>query len=116
MEQAEKAVAAEARAICKDGILSKANKVIDEHFSLNYNLLSLTKYLKTLAPIFFNIIHAFSVTTRQKNQLTDKWHETKTMVRVKLLWHQLLLIALWFRWGTDGRLSCASTFTIQEPE
>lgn len=81
VEQAGKAVAEEAKGICKDGVLSKANKVIDEHFFLDYSLLSLTQYLKALAPMFFSILDAFSVTTRQRNQLTDKWKETKLMVR-----------------------------------
>ena len=80
-EQAGKVVADEAKGICKDGVLSKANKVVDEHFFLDYSLLSLTQYLKTLAPMFFSILEAFSVTTRQRSQLTDKWKEKKMMVR-----------------------------------
>ncbi len=84
VEQAGKAVADEAKGICKDGVLSKSNKAIDEHFFLDYSLLTLTQYLKTLAPMFFSILEAFSITNRQKSQLTDKWKETKMMVRCQL--------------------------------
>lgn len=80
MEQAQKVVAEEARAICKDGLLSKTKRTINESFFLDYSILSLTKCLKDLAPVFFGILGAFSVTTRQKTQLTEKWEERKMIV------------------------------------
>ena len=78
--QAQKIASEEARAISRKGILSKTNKVINEDFFLGYSISGLTSTLRSLAPTFFSLLDAFSITSRQKSHLSDKWAEKKRIV------------------------------------
>ena len=78
--QARKIAGEEARAISREGILSKTNKVINEDFFLSYSISGLTSTLRSLAPVFFSLLDAFSITSRQKSNLSEKWAEKKRIV------------------------------------
>jgi hypothetical protein len=78
--QAQKIASEEARVISRKGILSKANKVINEDFFLGYSISGLTSTLRSLAPVFFSMLDAFSTTSRQKSNLSEKWAEKKRIV------------------------------------
>jgi hypothetical protein len=79
-EQAQKMASEEARVISHEGILSKTNKVINEDFFLGYSISGLTSTLRSLAPFFFSLLDAFSITSRQKSELSEKWAEKKRIV------------------------------------
>ena len=70
--QAQKIASEEARAISR--------KVINEDFFLGYSISGLTSTLCSLAPTFFSLLDAFSITSRQKLHLSDRWAEKKRIV------------------------------------
>ncbi|KIM45742.1 hypothetical protein M413DRAFT_24874 [Hebeloma cylindrosporum] len=80
MGQVQKIAGEEAGAISREGILSKTNKVINEAFFLDYSISGLTSTLRSLAPNFFSLLDAFSITSRQKSQLSEKWAEKKRIM------------------------------------
>ena len=78
--QAQRIAGEEAKAISREGILLKTNKVINEDFFLGYSISGLTSSLRSLAPVFFSLLDAFSITSRQKSNLSEKWAEKKRIV------------------------------------
>jgi hypothetical protein len=80
-EQVTKRVYSEAREITKTGILSKAKKVVNEHFFLHFSLEGLTTILRSMAPTAFAVFEAFSTTTRQLSKSSVRGLQKKAMVR-----------------------------------
>jgi hypothetical protein len=70
----------EARSITNSGILSRAKKVINEQFFLDFNLTQLTETLRTMAPFAFTIFDAFSTTAHQLSQLKPAFRQRKEIV------------------------------------
>lgn len=81
MERAAEIANKEAAAISKAGFLSKTKKIINEKFFLDYSIEGLTNQLEAKAPVFFEIVKAFSMTPRQNIELTGKWLAKKRVVR-----------------------------------
>ncbi|KAJ7192777.1 hypothetical protein C8J57DRAFT_1657987 [Mycena rebaudengoi] len=80
-EQVTKRVYSEAREITKTGILSKAKKVVNEHFFLHFSLEGLTTILRSMAPTAFAVFEAFSTTTRQLSKSSVRGLQKKAMVQ-----------------------------------
>ncbi|KAJ7934603.1 hypothetical protein B0H13DRAFT_2305373 [Mycena leptocephala] len=80
----------EARSITNSGILSRAKKVINEQFFLDFNLTQLTETLRTMAPFAFTIFDAFSTTARQLSQVKPAFRQRKEIMKgtaaLTLLW------------------------------
>ncbi|KAJ7917839.1 hypothetical protein B0H13DRAFT_2231360 [Mycena leptocephala] len=71
----------EARSITNSGILSRAKKVINEQFFLDFNLTQLTESLRTMAPFAFTIFDAFSTTARQLSQAKPAFRQRKAIMK-----------------------------------
>lgn len=75
-----KKVYTEGRSITSSGILSKAKKVVNEHFFLSFDLVALTQTLRERAPFAFTIFDAFSDTARQLAQTKPAFLRKKEIV------------------------------------
>ncbi|KAF8157862.1 hypothetical protein B0H34DRAFT_640239, partial [Crassisporium funariophilum] len=79
-KQVERVVAQESASITDSGILRKSSKTINEEFFLDYSLRELTQTLQTLAPTTFRVLDAFSTSTRQARNLSEKWKSKKELM------------------------------------
>ncbi|KAJ7742551.1 hypothetical protein B0H16DRAFT_1323267 [Mycena metata] len=73
-------VYSEGQAITKSGLLSKAKKVVNEAFFLDFNLETLTDSMRRMAPFAFAILDVFSTTARQLSQMTPRFLQKKEMM------------------------------------
>ncbi|KAJ7654569.1 hypothetical protein DFH06DRAFT_1133343 [Mycena polygramma] len=80
-DHVSKKVYTEARSITNSGILSKAKKVVNEQFFLDFNLATLTQTLRSMAPFAFAIFDAFSDTARQLTQTKHTFKQRKEIMK-----------------------------------
>ncbi|KAJ7615159.1 hypothetical protein DFH06DRAFT_1013602 [Mycena polygramma] len=76
-----KSVSSESRSITRSGVLSKLKKVVNEKFFLDFSLAGLTSTLRERAPVAFQILDAFSTTTRQLREGSENFLARKEMMK-----------------------------------
>ncbi|KAF8154044.1 hypothetical protein B0H34DRAFT_799948 [Crassisporium funariophilum] len=80
IENAQRIVGQESKAISESKILRKTSMVVNEAFFLDYSLESLIAKIWTIAPSSFAILDVFSTTPRQKKELKEKSRKKQELV------------------------------------
>lgn len=76
----ERTVGRESRRVTHSEVLQKRKKIINEDFFLKYSLSDLTTTLRKIAPRMFQILDAFSTTSRQVRDMSSTWFKKKNLV------------------------------------